>query len=101
MWNTLWEEMKKKVDLCADSFLFIVISYSFILNPIFLGMQLMHLIDSKDASGLSLIMIAGFIYLNFVTSIVAIKANNKPMFIAFVLSCAISTLIALTAILLK
>ena len=78
-----------------ESKYFVIASYGFLLNPIFLLFQLIKIIQSSDISGLSILTMSGFIFLQAMSGFVAIKANNFPLLLSMVLSIIITSLIVL------
>jgi hypothetical protein len=76
-----------------DGPFFNAITYSFILNPILLALQLYRVVSSGETSGLSPLMFGGFALLNVLTALAGIKLRNNAMFLAFVLSFVLSMMI--------
>jgi hypothetical protein len=73
---------------------FYYLSFSFILNPLFLLLQLYRAIHSADTQSLSSLMFGGFAFLNVVTGLAGAKIKNTPM----VLSCGASFVIAIAIV---
>lgn len=69
---------------------FYYLSFTFLLNPILLGIQLHRALNTHNTESLSSVMFCGFAFLNIVTGLAGLKIRNTPM----ILSCAASAIMA-------
>jgi len=85
------EWLYRNLNWLINSKMFYYLSFSFVLNPILLGIQLYRAVNTANTTGLSATMFIGFAFLNIVTGLAGLRIKNSPM----VLSCAASFVIAL------